>query len=73
MNVALRREKALAGASAGAGAVEDGVVLFLQMRRSFDRHGAADVNIGGVDFRAGKTEMGEQIEGLILQFFERNF
>ena len=32
-----------------------GIMLRLQMRRAFERHGAADENIGGVDFGAGEA------------------
>ena len=62
-DVALDREIALAGAAARIGAVEHGVVLGLQMRRAFDRHGAADVDVGGLDLALGEAEMREQVEG----------
>ena len=56
-DVAVDREIALAGAAARVGAVEHGVVLGLQMRRAFDRHGAADVDVGGLDLALGEAEM----------------
>jgi hypothetical protein len=43
------REVALALLAAGVGAVEDRVVLLLQVRRAFEGHGAADVVVGGLD------------------------
>ena len=61
-DVAVDREVALAGAAARIGAVEHGVVLGLQMRRAFDRHGAADMDIGGLDLALGEAEMREQVE-----------
>ena len=67
------RKEALAGAPAGARAIEDGVMLGLQMRRAFERHGAADENIGGLDLGAGKSQKAQKIEILILQLFRRNF
>ena len=48
-------------------------MLGLQMRRAFERHGAADENIGGLDLGAGKAEMRQKIEVLILELFRRNF
>ena len=32
------------------------------MRRAFDRHGAADVDVGGLDLALGEAEMGEEVE-----------
>ena len=61
-DVAVDREVALAGAAARIGAVEHGVVLGLQVRRAFDRHGAADVDVGGLDLALGEAEMREQVE-----------
>ena len=62
-DVALDREIALAGAAARIGAVEHRIVLGLQVRRAFDRHGAADMDVGGLDLALGEAERGEQVEG----------
>ena len=61
-DVAVDREVALAGAAARIGAVEHGVVLGLQVRRAFDRHGAADMDVGGLDLALGEAEMRQQVE-----------
>ena len=37
-------------------------MLGLQMRRAFDRHGAADMDVGRLDLALGKAEMREQVE-----------
>ena len=62
-DVALDREIALAGAAARIGAVEHRIVLGLQVRRAFHRHGAADMDVGGLDLALGEAERGEQVEG----------
>ena len=62
-DVAFDREIALAGAAARIGAVEHRIVLGLQMRRAFHRHGAADVDVGGLDLALAEAERGEQVEG----------
>ena len=72
-DVALDREIALAGAAARIGAVEHRVVLGLEVRRAFDRHRAADVDVGGVDLALGEAEMGEQVELRIGEVFGRDF
>jgi hypothetical protein len=41
--------KALALLAAGVGAIEHRVMLFLQVRRTFQRHGSADMIVGHVD------------------------
>ena len=64
---------ALAGAPARVGAVEHRVVLGLEVRRAFDRHRAADVDVGGVDLALGEAEMGEQVELRIGEVFRRDF
>ena len=51
----------------GIGAVEHRVVLGLQVRRAFDRHGAADMDVGGVDLALGEADGGEQVELRIVQ------
>ena len=45
-------QRALADAAAGIGAIEHRQMLGLQMRRAFQGHGAADMQIGGVDIGA---------------------
>ena len=52
----------LAELAALVGAVERRIVLFLEMRRTLDRHRAADIIIGSFDFFAVETEQSEQIE-----------
>ena len=47
-------------------------MLDLEMRRAFEGHGAADIDIGGLDLGAGKAEKGQEIEIRILQLFRRN-
>ena len=53
------------------GAVEDRVVLRLQVRRPFDGHGAADVGVGLGDLLAAEAEGGKQVEAGRLQLFLR--
>ena len=62
-DVAFDREVALAGAAARIGAIEHRIVLGLQMRRAFHRHGAADMDVGGLDLALAEAERGEEIEG----------
>ena len=61
-DVALDREVALAGAAARVGAVEHRIVLGLQVRRAFDRHRAADMDVRGLDLALGEAQMREQVE-----------
>ena len=65
--MALDREVARADLAAGVGAVEDRVVLGAEVRRAFERHGAADVVVGGLDLRAGEAEVAQQVEGRVAQ------
>ena len=62
-DVALDREIALADLAARIGAVEHRIVLGLEVRRAFDRHRAADMDVGGLDLALGEAEMREQVEG----------
>ena len=62
-DVAFDREIALAGAAAGIGAVEHRIMLGLEMRRAFHRHGAADMDVGGLDLALAEAERGEEVEG----------
>ena len=48
--------------AARIGAVEHRIVLGLEVRRAFDRHRAADVDVGGLDLALGEAECGEQVE-----------
>ena len=66
-DMALDREITLAGATAGVGAIEDRVMLHLQMGRAFQSHGAADVNVRRLDLRLGEAEEGQQLEAGIIQ------
>ena len=61
-DVALDREVALAGAAARIGAVEHRIVLGLEVRRAFDRHRAADVDVGGLDLALGEADVRQQVE-----------
>ena len=61
-DVALDREVALAGAPARIGAVEHREMLGLQVRGAFQRHRAADMDVGGVDVGLGVAEEGQQLE-----------
>ena len=55
-------EIALADLAAGVGAVEHRIVLGLQVRRAFERHRAADVDVGGLDLALGEADGLEQVE-----------
>src|SRR5262249_1416602 len=61
-DVGLGREEALAEPAALVGAVEDGVVFRLEVRRRLDGHGAADVGVGLGDLFAAEAQRGEQVE-----------
>ena len=67
--MAFDRQEALAGAAARIGAVEHRIVLGFQMRRAFDRHGAADMHVGRLDLALGEAEMGEEVEARRRQVF----
>jgi hypothetical protein len=54
---------ALADLAARVGAVEHRVVLVLQVRRAFQRHRPADMDVGGLDVLLGKAQAGEHVEG----------
>ena len=70
--MAIHRQEPFAFFAARIGAVEDVVVLRVQMRRPFERHGPADMIVGRVDIGAGETQMPQQIEGRIVQLGHRN-
>src|SRR5439155_9515353 len=61
-DVAVDREETLSGAAARIGAVEHGIMFGFEMRRAFDRHGAADIDVGRLDLALGVAEMREQVE-----------
>ena len=56
----------------GIGAIEHAVMLGFQMRRAFERHRAADMDVGGLDLRLGEAESGEQVEARLLDAFGRD-
>src|SRR5579885_2241377 len=72
-DMAFDGKETLAGAAARVGAIEHRIVLGLEMRSAFDRHGAADVNIGGLDLAPGEAERGQQIEVRGGKLVGRNF
>ena len=72
VDVRIRGQEPLALLAAGIGAVEDRVVLGLQMRRTFQRHGPADVVVGRVDIRLGVAQVLEQVEGRVVQLLGRD-
>ena len=49
-----------------------GEMLGLQMRRAFQRHRAADMDVGGVDLGLGEAEEGQQLERRIVELLDRN-
>ncbi len=61
-DMAFDRQRPLADTAARIGAIEHRQVLRLQMRRAFERHRAADMQVGGVDFGLGEAERLEQVE-----------
>src|SRR5208283_1852876 len=66
------RQEAGAAPPAGASAIEHRVVLWFQMQRTLDRHGAADVTVGGVDLSTGKAKRRQKIKFRVLKGFSRN-
>src|SRR5262249_46013179 len=61
-DVTVDRQEALAGAPARIGEVEHGIMFGLEMRRTFDRHGAADIDVRRLDLALGEAEMSEEVE-----------
>ncbi len=55
-------QRTLADAAAGVGAVEDRQMLFLQIGRAFQGHGAADMGVGGIDIGLGEAQRLEHVE-----------
>ena len=66
-DVAFGVEETLALLAAGIGTVKDVEVLFLEVRRAFQRHGSADVIVGGVDLGARVAEVAQQVETGIVE------
>jgi len=55
-------QRPLADTAARIGAVEHRQMLFAQVRRAFQGHGAADMQVGGVDVGAGKAQALQHVE-----------
>ena len=70
--MALDREIALADAAAGIGAIEDVVMLGLQVRGTFQGHRAADMDVGGFDLGLGETEEGQELERHVVELLGRD-
>src|SRR5262249_14159657 len=70
-NVGLGGEKALAELAAAVGTIKDRIMLGFQMRRTFDRHCAANVAIGLGDLFARKAQSGQDIEAGCLNILFR--
>ena len=47
-------------------------MLGLQVRRAFERHRAADVDVGGLDLGLGEAETGEQVEARLVERLGRD-
>ena len=47
-------------------------MLAFQVRRAFERHRAADIDVGGLDVGLGEAEAGKQIEVLLVEFLRWN-
>ena len=58
----IHAQRTLADPPAGVGAVEHGQVLFLEIGRAFQSHGAADMQVGGVDVGARKAQSLQHVE-----------
>ncbi|MNI16182.1 hypothetical protein D3C73_695080 [compost metagenome] len=67
------REITLADLAAGVGAIEDGQMLVLQERRTFQRHRTADVDIGSFDVLLREADMLEQVEAHVSELLVGNF
>ena len=66
-DMAFDRQIAAALLAAGIGAVEDRQMRGFQMRRAFQRHGAADMIVRGLDLGAGEAQMAQQVKARIGQ------
>ena len=47
-------------------------MLGLEVRGALDGHGAADMDVGGVDLALGEADGGEQVEGRQRDVLRRN-
>ena len=63
--------------AARIGAVEHRQMLGLQVRRAFERHGAAAVGVGGLDLGLGEAQRRQHVEAGIVELLggeaERGF
>ena len=55
----------------GIGAIEHRQMLGLQMRRAFQRHGAADMEVGRLDVLLREAEARQEVEGRIGELLGR--
>ena len=72
-DVAVDRKITLADAAARIGAVEDRVMLGLEMRSALESHRAANVDVGGLDIGFREAEIGQDLEGRIVELVGRDF
>ena len=72
VDVAVHTQIALALLAAGVGAIEDVVVLGVQMRRALKGHGAADMVVRRFHIGLAVAQMAQQIEGRIVQLLGRD-
>ena len=61
-DVAFDRQRPLADAPTGIGAIEHRQMFFLDMRRAFQRHRPADVEVGGLNLIAREAECPQHVE-----------
>ena len=71
-DVAVNRQITLAFFAARVGAVKDVVVLFFQVRRTFQRHGATNVVVRSVDLCLREPKVTQQVKRRVVQFRRRN-
>ncbi len=67
MDVAFHREIALADLAARIGAIEHGIMFFLQERRAFQRHRAANMDIGRFDILLGEAQNRQHFKREIVE------
>ncbi len=67
--MAIHREITLADLATRIGAIEHGVVLFLEERRPFEGHCAANMDVGSFDVLLGETQRREHLEREIVELF----
>ena len=66
-DMAVHRQVAFTGAAAGIGTIEDGQVLIFQVRRTFQGHGAAHMDIGGFDLVPGEAQLAEHVKRHVVE------